>query len=168
MFTMSDVDTTTYQIVVGIADPGHAIVVERLVEEHPRFEAESILGNAMTTLEAVRRLKPPLVILADDSPGVRGSEVIEDMFQASPATIIVMMAIGTDPSYLRQHEAVFQAVTIMDPAGITASLDAAVDYLDDPDGTESVDGPTRRRTDRRARQDWSQVFAERRDHSRRT
>ncbi len=165
---MSDVDTTTYQIVLGIADPGHSLVVERLVENHPRFEAESILGNAMTTLEAVRRLKPPLVILADDSPGVRGSDVIEDMFNASPDTIIVMLASGTDPSYLRQYQAVFQAVTIMNPAGITASLDAAVEYLDDPDGAESVDGPTRRRTDRRALQDWSQVFAERRDHSRRT
>jgi chemotaxis response regulator CheB len=165
---MADDARTTYQIVVGIADPGHSLVVERLVEKHPRFEAELILANAMTTLGAVRRIQPPIVLLGDDSPGVLGSEVIEDMFQASPGTIIIMMGTGKDPSYLRQHEAVFQAVTIMNPAGITRSLDAALDYLDDPEGTESIDGPTRRRNERRARQDWSQVFAERRENSRRT
>ena len=165
---MSDVDTTTYQIVLGIADPGHSIVVERLVESHPRFSAEIILANAMTTLEAVTKLQPPLVLLGDDSPGVRGSEVVEDMFQASPNTIIVMLATGTDPSYLRRHQAVFQAVTIMNPAGITASLDAALDYLDHPEDAESINGPTRRRNDRRLQQDWSKVFAERRENPRRT
>lgn len=165
---MSEDHATTFRIVLGVADPGHSIVVEGLVEKHPRFEPEIILGNAMTTLDAVRQLQPDVVILADDSPGVRGSEVIADMFEASPGTIIIMLASGTDPSYLRQHQAVFQAVTIMNPAGITASLDAALDYLDDPGGAESVNGPTRRRSDRRLRQDWSQVFAERREGSRRT
>lgn len=165
---MSELEIATYEIVLGIADPGHSSVVERLVDKHPRFAAGIILGNAIATLEAVGKLQPPLVLLADDSPGIRGSEVIEDMFQASPHTIIVMLATGTDPSYLRQHEAVFQAVTIMNPAGITDSLDAALDYLDHPDDAESIDGPTRRRTDRRLHQDWSQVFAERRENSRRT
>lgn len=165
---MSDVETTTYEIVLGIADPGHSAVVERIVEKHPRYHAEIIASNAMTTFDAVRQLKPAVVLLADDSPGIRGSDVISDMFAASPATIIIMLATGTDPSYLRVHQEVFQAVTIMNPGGISAALDSALDYLDHPESAEAVDGPTRRRTDRRLFQDWSKVFAERRQNGRRT
>lgn len=165
---MSDVVTTTYEIVVGIADPSQSRVVERIIENHPRLEPGLVASNAMMTAEAVSKLKPDLVLMGDDSPGIRGSDVIKDMFQASPRTMIIVLAAGSDPSYLRVHPEIFQAVTIMNPAGIKDALDSAIEYLDDPEATEDMDGPTRRRHERREHQDWSQVFAERRDDERRT
>ncbi len=166
---MADVaTTTTYEIVIGIADPSQSGVVERIVEHHERLEQGAMASNAMMTAEVVSQLKPPLVILADDSPGIRGSDVIKEMFEASPQTMIIMLAAGSDPSYLRVHQEVFQAVTIMNPAGIRDALDSAIEYLDSPEEAESVDGPSRRKHDRRLRQDWSQVFAERREAQRRT
>lgn len=155
-------------MVLGIADPGNSYVVEQIVEKHPRLKAGLIASNAMMTLEAVSQLKPALVLMADDSPGTRGVDVIADMFAASPDTIIIMLAAGSDPAYLRQHPEVFQAVTIMNPAGIKDALASAIEYLDNPDAVESVDGPTRRKSDRRIRQEWSKVFAERRDARRRS
>lgn len=165
---MSDVATTTYEIVVGIADPGQAAVVDRIISKHPRLTTGLAASNAMMTLEVVTRLRPPLVLFSDDSPGVRGSDVVEDIFRASPETMIIMLASGTDTSYLRVHPEIFQAVTIMNPGGIHDALDSAIEYLDDPQAAETVDGPTRRKHDRRLLQDWSQVFAERRADSRRT
>jgi DNA-binding NarL/FixJ family response regulator len=165
---MSDVATTTYEIVIGIADPGHAAVVERIIDKHARVATGFTASNAMMTFDAVRQFRPPLVLFADDSPGVRGTEVVRDMFQASPDTIIIMLATGSDAAYLRVYEEVFQAVTIMNPSGIKDALDSALEYLDNPEAAETADGPSRRKHDRRLQQDWSQVFAERREDGRRT
>lgn len=164
---MQEVQTTTYKIVLGISDPGHSLVVERIVHEHPRFVAATIVPNAMTALDAVSHLHPPVVLFSDDSPGVSGTEVLPDMFESSPETIIIMLANGPDTAYLRHHEEIFHAVTLENPTSIVDSLDAAADFLDHPEAAGSLDGPTRRRHDRRVRQDWTQVFAERRGNLRR-
>ena len=154
---------TMYTAVIGVADPVAASVVKRLVVEHPRFEAVSVATNALLTVEAAGLLKPHLVLLADDSPGLRGSEVVGEIRHESPGCQVVMIAAGYDPSYLRAVEGVFSAISITDPTSLTTVLDSTAEYFDHPEQEE----PERRLLDRRVAQDWSKVFSERRAGGRR-
>jgi len=109
-------------------------------------------------IDACEVLKPNLLLIAEDSPGLRGSEVLGEVRHASPETQVILLATY-DATYLQNSEHVFVSASLSVPDSITDALDAVAEALDDPTH-ESV--PERRRTERRVKQDWTKVFAERR------
>ena len=158
-----DVETSAYTVVTAISDPGAGVAVRHLVHTHARFEIMREVPNAVMAIEACRVLSPDVLIVTDDSPGLRGSEVLGEIRLNNPDTMVILVATYA-ASYLRDIDHSFVAATIAIPDSISSALDAVADVLDDPE-VHSV--PERRRTDRRLRQDWSQVFAERRAAGRR-
>lgn len=156
---------SAFTVVIAISDPGASVAARQLVQRHGRFEIVREVANAVLSIDACAVLKPDLLIIADDSPGLRGTEVLGEVRHNSPDTQVLMVATY-DASYLRNSDFNLVAATIAVPESISDALDAVADAFDSP---EEFTVPERRRTDRRTKQDWSKVFAERRteDNSRR-
>lgn len=156
-------DSPTYTAVIAISDPGAAVAARHLVQRHPRFEIVREVPNAVMAIETCRMLHPDVLLIADDSPGLRGSEVLGEIRAESPTTAIFLLATH-DADYLRRVPRIFMAVSLEDPAAISSGLDSLADGKDNPTDARP---PNRRRNDRRTKQDWTKVFAERRAADRR-
>ena len=154
----------THSVVLGVADPMAAAHLRRQLIDHPRFDLVATAHNAVQTLYAVEETHASVVLMADDSPGLRGREVLADIAEASPETYVIITTAG-DPAALSNEPAVASAVQQHDVYGIYAALDQLADFLEMP----KVDVPNRRASsDRRMHQDWTKVFAERRESTRRS
>ncbi len=154
---------TRHTVVLGVADPMAAAHLRRQLLDHPRFTLVATAHNAVQTLYAVEETHPAVVLMADDSPGLRGREVLGDIAAASPGTYVIITTPG-DPKVLANEPAVMSAIPERDIEAIYVALDQLADFLDQP----STDGPERRMSpDRRLHQDWTKVFAERRGGARR-
>lgn len=152
-----------HRVVLGVADPMAAAHLRRQLMDHPRFDLVATAHNAVQTLYAVEETHPNVVLMADDSPGLRGREVLADIAAASPETYVIITTPG-DPKALANEPAVASAVVESDMYGIYAALDQLAAFLDLP----TADTPNRRTSnDRRMHQDWTKVFAERRESPRR-
>ncbi len=154
---------TAHTVVLGVADPMAAAHLHRQLVLHPRFELVATADNAVQTLYAVEAKKPSLVVMADDSPGLRGREVLADIAAASPDTYVIITTPG-DPRVLADAPAVARAVSHHDIPAIHQALDQVADFLDQP---PSSTRERRSSHDRREHQDWTKVFAERRAQPRR-
>lgn len=153
----------THTVVLGVADAMAAAHLRRQLIDHPRFELVATAHNAVQTLYAVEETLASVVLMADDSPGLRGREVLGDIAAASPDTYVIITTPG-DPAALADEPGVATALPDTDVEGIHQALDQLADFLDLP----KDDTPERRASvDRRLLQDWTKVFAERRNTSRR-
>ncbi len=152
----------THTVVLGVADPMAAAHLRRQLVLHPRFQLVATADNAIQTLYAVEAKKPSVVVMADDSPGLRGREVLADIASASPDTYVIITTPG-DPRVLAGAPAVARAVPAHDLSAINEALDQLALFLDHP----ATGRHDRRSHDRREHQDWTKVFAERREQSRR-
>ncbi len=153
-----------HSLILGVADHMAAAHLRRLVEAHPRLDLIGVADNAVKTLHMAAEDKPSVVLLADSSPGLRGREVLAEMAETSPNTLVIITTPG-DPAVLIGEPGVAESVPEHDTEAIVAALDSLATFLDNP---TVEDGPERRhRLDRRLHQDWSQVFAERRVSPRR-
>ncbi|NNE95447.1 MAG: response regulator transcription factor [Acidimicrobiales bacterium] len=147
-----------YTAVIAISDPGACVAARHLVVQHERFETVREVTNAVMAIDACEILKPDLLLIAEDSPGLRGSEVLGEIRHVSPYTQVILLATY-DATYLHNSEHAFVSASLSVPDSISDALDSVSEALDDPTH-ESV--PERRRADRRIKQDWTKVFAERR------
>lgn len=154
---------SVYTAVIAISDPGAAVAARQVVQRHDQFEIAREVPNAVMAVDSCRVLRPDLLVLGDDSPGLRGSEVVGEIRHESPDTHIVMIATY-DPMHLKSIPEVYLAVSLSDADSLTDALTAVAAVKDNPEITAV---PERRRTDRRLKQDWSKVFAERRADGRR-
>lgn len=153
-----------HTVVLGVADPMAAAHLRRQLMDHPRFELVATARNAVQTLYAVEETHASVVLMADDSPGLRGREVLADIAATSPESYVIITTPG-DPRALANEPAVASAVLENDIYGIYAALDQLAAFLDLP----KSETPNRRTSnDRRMHQDWTKVFAERRESPRRT
>ncbi|MEZ5226913.1 MAG: hypothetical protein R2710_09605 [Acidimicrobiales bacterium] len=152
-----------HTVVLGVADAMAAAHLRRQLMDHPRFDLVATAHNAVQTLYAVEETHASVVLMADDSPGLRGREVLADIAAASPETYVIITTPG-DPAALANEPAVASAVYDTDIYGIYAALNQLAEFLDRP----KAEIPERRaHADRRLHQDWTKVFAERREHVRR-
>ncbi|MFW2380898.1 MAG: hypothetical protein ACN4GZ_03995 [Acidimicrobiales bacterium] len=158
-----DSQKDVYTAVLAISDPGACVAARYLVQKHERYEILREVPNAVMAIDACEILKPDVLLIADDSPGLRGTEVLGEIRLHSPNTKVILIATY-DASYLQDSEHAFVSATIAVPESITEALNAVAEVIEDPD---SSGVPERRRTDRRLKQDWTKVFAERRADSRR-
>ncbi len=152
-----------HTVVLGVADPLAAAHLRRQLINHPRFELIATAHNAVQTLYAVEETHASVVLMADDSPGLRGREVLADIAAASPDTYVIITTPG-DPAVLVNEPGVASAVFENDVYGIYAALDQLADFLELP---KAEIHERRASQDRRLHQDWSKVFAERRAAARR-
>lgn len=153
-----------HTVVLGVADAMAAAHLRRQLIDHPRFDLVATAHNAVQTLYAVEETLASVVLMADDSPGLRGREVLGDIAAASPETYVIITTPG-DPAALADEPGVASALTDTDVVGIYEALDQLADFLDRP----KADTPERRASaDRRLHQDWTKVFAERRSTPRRS
>ncbi|NNF55950.1 MAG: response regulator transcription factor [Acidimicrobiales bacterium] len=155
--------SNVYTAVIAISDPGAAVAARQIVHKHGQFEIVREVPNAVMAVDSCRILRPDLLVLGDDSPGLRGSEVVGEIRHESPDTHIVMIATY-DPKHLKSIPEVYLAVSLSDPDSLADALSAVATVKEHP---EAVAAPERRRIDRRLKQDWSKVFAERRRDGRR-
>ncbi len=159
----SDAVLPKHTVVLGVADPLAAAHLRRQLMDHPRFDLVATAHNAVQTLYAVEETHASVVLMADDSPGLRGREVLADIAAASPHSYVIITTPG-DPAALANEPAVASAVYENDVYGIYAALDQLAAFLDLP----KTEVPNRRSSvDRRLHQDWTKVFAERRESPRR-
>jgi chemotaxis response regulator CheB len=155
----------THTLVLGIADAMAAAHLRRQISDHPRFDLVGTADNAVKTLYLVEDTKPAVVLMADDSPGLRGRDVLADIAAVSRDTLVIITTPG-DPDALRGKPGVAESVHCNDIDAIHFALDNLADFLDHPPTRQ---GPNRRHfDDRRIAQDWSKVFAERRLVARRS
>lgn len=152
-----------YTAIIAIADAGARVAARYLVQQHDRYEIVREVPNAVMAIDACQILKPNLLLIADDSPGLRGTEVLGEIKHLSPDTNVILVATY-DASYLRDSEHTFIPATIAVPESITEALSVVAAAIDDPETGAALE---RRRTDRRLMQDWTKVFAERRSAGRR-
>ncbi len=153
-----------HTVVLGIADPMAAAHLRRLISEHPRFDLIGLTDTAVSTLFAVQARKPAVVLMADESPGLRGRDVLAEMAEASPNSLVIITTPG-EASALIGRPGVAQAVSQSDLDAILSALTSLADFLDDPDRFSTAE--RRGVQDRRHYQDWTKVFAERRARPRR-
>lgn len=153
-----------HTVVLGIADPTAAAHLRRLISEHPRFDLIGLTDTAVATLFAVQAQKPAVVLMADESPGLRGRDVLAEMAEASPNSMVIITTPG-EPQALFGKPGVAEAVSQSDIAAILSALTNLADFLDDPDKFSTAE--RRGQGDRRHYQDWTKVFAERRARPRR-
>ncbi len=148
---------TTYTVVLGIADPHQAMVIQREIDRHPRFTVVQDAPNAVLTVDSATQLQPDLVILSDLSPGVQGRHVLGDLEFRVPSARVIITVAG-DPSIAKDAANVAYAIDDHDPAAMLKALDSTAESFDHPD-----EQPERRHSfDRRLHQDWTKVFSERR------
>ncbi len=153
-----------HTVVLGVADPMAAAHLRRQLMDHPRFDLVATARNAVQTLYAVEETRADVVLISDDSPGLRGREVLADIAATSPGTYVIITTPG-DPKALANEPAVASAVVENDMYGIYAALDQLAAFLDLPKA-DTLNRRTSR--DRRMHQDWTKVFAERRESPRRS
>lgn len=153
-----------HSVVLGVADSMAAAHLRRLINDHPRFELAGLADTAVSTLYMVDASKPAVVLMADDSPGLRGRDVLAEMAQCSPESLVIITTPG-EPEALIGQPGVAEAVAQNDLDAIVSALDALAAFLDNPSSVSVAE--RRAGQDRRLFQDWSKVFAERRAGSRR-
>lgn len=156
---------TKHTLVLGIANDAASSHLRRLISLHPRFELVGLASTAISTLYMVEVMKPSVVLMADESPGLRGRDVLAEISAASPNSLVIITTPG-EPEALIGRPGVAEAVPQDDLDAISEALAGLADFLDDP--TAFVTAERRAGRERRSMQDWSKVFAERRAVPRRT
>lgn len=158
-----------YRTVVGVSNPATAQLIDLDLESSERFTRVGVASNAVLALELVQRLQPDVLILTDSGPGIRGRELVPEMLEAVPELVIILLVDGAHDLY-----APVEGVNFLAPDGDLDEIDEALTHalhlLDSPRsrGSQASDRPNRRTgLERRLRQDWAKVFAERRTNERR-
>ncbi len=154
-----------HSIVLGIADPPTMTHARQLIECNARYELVGLAETAVLTAQLVGRIRPAVVLMADGSPGSSGRDVLGELARRSPNSLVVITTAGA-PEALQGQPGVAEVVRDRDYEAIQAALTSIADFLDDP----AAWGVVERRTlaERRQRQDWGKVFAERRMSERRS
>ncbi len=153
-----------YRMVFGIADHQQAMLLEREVDAHPRFEIANVAANAILTVDLAEKIQPDVILLSDLSPGTPGRQVLADLARVAPNALVIITT-GGDPRHLEDRVEVVKAIGEYDVDALKRALDATAVFLDTPD---HGDRPERRsQAERRIQQDWTKVFSERRVQTRR-
>ena len=87
-----------------IADD-HTLVREAwsfLLNSHPRFTVVGECGSAEEAIELARTLRPQVVILDINLPGMNGIEAVGHIRKCSPASRILGVSMHTLPTYARK------------------------------------------------------------------
>lgn len=157
-------DLAPHTIVIGAADPVTRSYLRRLVADRPSLRLRGEAETAVTALYMAASMKPQLVVLADESPGIRGRDVVREIVQDSGGALVVLLVDG-DPS-AAAFDGVTRVLRYDDLDGVGRALDDLIHHVESP----AAAGPPERRSrgrDRRVKQDWSKVFAECRSGDRR-
>jgi two-component system response regulator NreC len=97
-------DTTGAQITVILADD-HEVVrdgIRMIVEAQGDMEVVAEEGDAEAARRRVSGLKPAVLVLDLNMPGVSSMETLPAIVEASPETAIVVLTMQEDPGFTRE------------------------------------------------------------------
>jgi|GEM_PF-7056566 len=152
-----------FSVVIGAFDTFLRRALEETVATHPDFRSVVSVANAIQTVEVARTCHVDAVILVDESPGLKGREVLDQLAAVSPEVRVLIMSTG-DLDVLVSHPNVSTASASGDFTSVANGLTSLARWLSNP-SPAAID--RRGRVDRRLSQDWSKTFAQRRHSGRR-
>src|SRR6185436_9222390 len=82
----------------------HSMVREAwlmILNNDPRFQVVGDAGSAEKTIEMVKFMKPDVLLLDINLPGMSGIEAISLIRESSPQTAILGVSLHMQPSYAR-------------------------------------------------------------------
>ncbi len=156
-------DEQVHTVVLGINHPQQAAVMRQEIERHPRFDVVREAPNAIMTHDVAIQVQPEVIIFSDASPGTPGRAVLADLKKDVPG-VKVIITVTEDPDAVLDAGPADAAVNEYDPVAMQRALDSTAEALSSAE--EQLD--RRKSMDRRMKQDWSVVFAERRISVRRS
>lgn len=160
---MTDLDSpaepAVYTVVLGIANARLSSILKGQVDRHEQFSVVNSAPNAVLTVDLAARLTPDVIVLSDQSPGIPGRQVIDDLVAYSPDSLIIMTT-GGDAKALAAIPDVAHAVHSDDTEAMQRALDSTAALLLGGETDLSVE--RRSSMERRVSQDWTKVFSERR------
>ncbi len=154
--------TETYSVVLGLSQPPQARSFVTELERRQRLKLLQTVENAVLTVEMAIRFQPNIIILSDLSQGTPGRYVLPDLARLVPDTLVILTVPHIDAASI-DPDLVLRVIQDRDVDALHNALDVAVSTLDNPDAPVEA----RARVDRRVKQDWTKVFAERRQEPRR-
>jgi DNA-binding NarL/FixJ family response regulator len=92
------------KITLLIADD-HALIRETwsfILNNDPRFKVVGEAGTAEEAIELARELKPNVVLMDINFPGMNGIEATQHIRKYAPGSRVVAISLHTQPSYARQ------------------------------------------------------------------
>src|SRR3954463_3288810 len=97
-------ETTTDKITILIADD-HTLVRETwsfILNTDPRFKVIAESGSGEDAVELAKQLRPQIVIMDINLPGMNGIEATQQIRKFSPASKILGVSLHTQPTYARK------------------------------------------------------------------
>lgn len=98
-------------------------LISRLIEEDMALEVIGTARNGLEAIVMVKQLKPDVVTLDIEMPGMSGMEALSIIMEQRPTPIIMLSSLTQDGAL----------------ATITALQDGAVDFISKPSGSNSFD-----------------------------
>jgi two-component system response regulator NreC len=92
------------KVTIVLADD-HEVVrngIRMVLEAEPDFEVVAEAGDADAALRYVRGHKPAILVLDLSMPGTPSLQVLPQLTEASPSTLVVVLTMQTEPAFARE------------------------------------------------------------------
>ena len=77
------------KIILADDDPGMQLILKKIIEKNPSFEIIGEAGNGTSALSLAEALKPHIVFLDVEMPGLNGLECAKKILDINPKTIVI-------------------------------------------------------------------------------
>jgi DNA-binding NarL/FixJ family response regulator len=147
-------------VLVGEQDDWTAAAIAQVAND----QGLEVVGRAYNAVEALslsEQLHPGIVVLRHELPGTSGLDAARDLARAPQPPQIVLVSTDHGLATLAEAAGVYAVVPWRDIEALEQALAGAEQRHTDGDRRAGVD--RRAGGERRQHQDWSKVFAERRD-----
>ena len=128
--------------------------------EQAGYELAGETSSGRDTVELARYVQPDLIVIDNDLPWNPGIEWVQELHEAHPVTVILLVANDTSIRDRAMELGAFGVVYRSQMSEMEGALRRAGQWLADPQ--LRVDGERRTGKDRRWHQDWMKVTTERR------
>ncbi len=73
-----------------------------ILNSNPQFKVVQLVSNGIDAVEQARQLRPDIVIMDINIPGINGIEATQQIRKCSPGTRVLGVSMHTQPSYARK------------------------------------------------------------------
>jgi DNA-binding NarL/FixJ family response regulator len=156
---MSPTTQDAHTAIVCENEPEVRTLVTRLVVD-AGFEVAGAVDKAIDAIELARLVRPTVVVVDHDLPGLPGLEAIPELLEAAPDSEVLLVT-NDDRLYDEAMQAgAFGVVYKSRLPELSGALGRVVEFRENAGERD----PSERRTgkDRRQRHDWNKVTSERR------
>jgi DNA-binding NarL/FixJ family response regulator len=83
-------------------EPGFRVLTRMLLEDRPAFRVVGEAGDGEEAIEQARRLRPDVVLLDLNMPGLNGLKALPRLRAASPSSLVIVVSVARDQQELHQ------------------------------------------------------------------